>query len=149
MVLFFMSNTDYNEILSTISKNSELVAQRRGEHAAALWSVNNFLSDLGDGLIAYRDTKSLAEQQGVLLIAPHEAPNAAPDSDAKPPWGLFIETKDERVLAYEASPVLVVAAVRRLAEFLAGFSKQLQNAAGSEHTLSQAKRFVTAACASA
>lgn len=142
MVFFSMSTTNYSELLERIEEASSLVSQRRGDHAAGIWSVNNFLSGLSGGLIEFRDTKALSENGGYLLVAPGDAQAAGAEAS----WSLFIECPDHLFLAHEASPTLVVAAVRRLPEFLTNYVKQLQGAAGSDHTVSQAKRFVTAVC---
>lgn len=147
MILSDMSNNDYTQIFEGISQSAELVAQRRGEHAAALWAVSNFLTGHAKGLVTHRDPKSLTEKDGgYLTIAP--APSAATGGNAESTsgWGVFIEVDGRVHVAHEAPPALVVAAVRRLPDFLAAYAKQLQAASGSEHTVSQAKRFVAAAC---
>ncbi|MGE3165743.1 MAG: hypothetical protein AB7O52_12605 [Planctomycetota bacterium] len=152
MLVSGMSTNDYTQILDGIAQSSRLVAERRGEHAAALWSVNNFLTGLAKGLVVYRDSKPLTEKEGgLLLISPTPAPAGAhPAAGAHPEgpvgWGVFIEVDGQVLVAHEAPPTLVVAAVRRLPDFLAAYGKQLQAAAGSEHTVSQAKRFVAATC---
>ncbi len=124
-----MAFSTQQELLERIRGVADELVQQRGEHAAGLWSVSDFISGLGPCLVPFED-EVMCDDARLAVLADGES------------WGLFVCRGEERVSACKAAPELAVAAVRRMPEFLAAYLKRLQNAAGSKMTLSLASQYV-------
>ena len=135
MVRWDMETTNSRDSLAEIAKFSQELAERRGPYAAALWSVHDFFASCDGSLIAHRDSVDLAQRTDTRL-------EIAPDDNGR--WGLEIVDGDGRLPAYKAEAELQAAAVRRVPEFLAAYSKRLKEAAGSKVTVSLADQLVEA-----
>ncbi len=123
------------EALDEIADLSRKLADRRGQHAAALWSMSDFFTSCDGTLISHRDTATLGGSSLTLVIDRCESTGNIM---------LFVVSGDERIPAYKADAEIQVAAVRRLPEFLAGYSKRLKEATGSRMTIELADQIVEA-----
>ena len=135
-----MGNQTQRELLDSIAQAAQVVCERRGEHSAALWAVSDFLEGL-KGLVPFRDSEKL--DGNAYLVVARQKPEELSDDG----WGLFLEFDGEgkgskRLKAFQSPPESMVAAVRRLPEFLPQYLKKLQEAGGSKLTLAIAKELV-------
>jgi len=119
------------DILAEIARSSQGLSERRGEHAAALWSVNDFLAGLPGTHVEYQDAVALESGHRLAILADEG-------------WGLFLEGAGGRVRAYRGAADEIVAAVRRLPEFLTDYAEHLKKVSGSKLTTSIAQQFVQA-----
>ena len=129
MLCFPMAFSTQQELLERIRGVADELVQQRGEHAAGLWSVSDFISGLGTCLVPFED-EVMCDDAHLAVLADGEN------------WGLYICRGDEHVPACKAPPALAVAAVRRMPEFLAAYLERLQSATGSKMTRSLASQYV-------
>ncbi|MCA8960190.1 MAG: hypothetical protein KDC38_06735, partial [Planctomycetes bacterium] len=101
-----METNSSRDALAEIARFSAELAERRGQHAAALWSVSDFLGSLRGALVPFVDSTTLGEIPARLGIGPL-------DSDE---YVLFVAQGEARVASYKADAEIQVAAVRRLPE---------------------------------
>ena len=134
-----MGNQTQQELLSSIAQAAQVVCDRRGEHSAALWAVSDFFEGL-KGLVPFTDTEKL-DGDAYLCVARHNVEDFSEDR-----WGLYLvfDGGRDRLKAFQAPPESMVAAVRRLPDFLGVYLKRIQEAGGSKLTLAIAKEYVDA-----
>jgi hypothetical protein len=151
-MLFFlgMESSAFKPLMDHIEKIAGVVAQHRGEYAAALWLASDYLADLPGCLVPFRDSKALG---GGCRLALRREPPAFSEAGGEPQegldsqasgWALFLEGEDWKVPAWEASPPLSVEAVERLPQFLEEYAAHLCTAAGTKPSLEQARGLIDA-----
>ncbi|MEM7263717.1 MAG: hypothetical protein AAF488_17140, partial [Planctomycetota bacterium] len=140
MLFFFvMESSAFAKNLTELGRVADSVRKQRGEHAAALWVVNEFLSDLGDGLTEFRCALDDDHFLAVARLKPARRSATCrrlfgAGDDVRGPWGLCIERGGERQSAVDADPVLTVEILKVLPTFLEGLRTRLSSTSSQEAT---------------
>ena len=147
MLFFFaMESNAFTRILPEIGRVAEVAGKRRGEHAAALWVVSEYLSDFKAGLVEFLWDQSLSNGAKLGLGRLDELRRSPlceeifTDQDASDHrWGLFVLENGELTDAHKVPPDVLVEIVRVLPAFLESYSAALRSGVGTSESLESAR----------